>query len=54
MHALDHVFYCVGCKVSLCPDCYIEEHMGHPKKRLEDVYGATKKRIDEHYELFKE
>lgn len=40
--------------MSLCPDCYIDEHLGHPKKRLEEVYNVTMKRIDEHYDLFKE
>ena len=40
--------------MSLCPDCYIDEHMGHPKKRLEEVFKASKKRIDEQYDTFKE
>lgn len=47
-------YYCLAesCQRPLCPDCYIEEHLGHPKKPLKAVYEKKRREIDSAMETF--
>ena len=40
-------YFCIPCKASTCPECYIEDHTGHKKKRIDTAYAAAKSKIDE-------
>ena len=31
-----------ACRLSLCPDCFIEGHIGHKKGRVKEIYENTK------------
>ena len=30
----------------LCPDCYIDDHLGHPKKLFKAVYEERKREVE--------
>ena len=47
-HNLEKIHFCMdeGCKKALCSDCFIEEHIGHKKRRVAEVYLESKKKID--------
>ena len=44
IHDLSKTLFCMdeGCKFALCYECYIEQHIGHQKAKLEDVWEANK------------
>ena len=44
----DKVYFCLGerCQKSVCPDCYLDEHSGHPKKSLEAAYEERKRQVN--------
>ena len=42
---MDKVYYCQTCIVALCPECFIEEHIGHQRLILKKVYEERKKSI---------
>ena len=44
-HDLDKVFFCDTCKLSVCPLCSVQEHVGHAKENLKTVYNQRKKSI---------
>ena len=50
---MEHQYFCIDCKMSLCPDCYIEEHHSHARERLNEVYALVKANIDDSYDHFK-
>ena len=31
-----------GCKLALCAECFIDNHIGHKKGRMKEVYMASK------------
>ena len=47
-HSLDKVYFCLAetCQVPLCPDCYIDDHLGHPKKLFRTVYEERKHEVE--------
>ena len=53
MHDMKLCYFCLDCDQSLCPDCYIEDHLGHSKRRLKDVFAEKKSLIKESLEELK-
>ena len=53
MHDMKLFYFCLDCDQSLCPDCYIEDHLGHSKRRLKDVFAEKKSLIKESLEELK-
>ena len=47
-HGFDKLYFCLAddCQEPTCPDCYFEEHVGHPKKSLQAVYDERKREVD--------
>lgn len=46
-HDLDHLYFCLeeSCQVPLCPDCYIDDHFGHPKQSAKVAYEERKREL---------
>ena len=44
VHRTDKIFYCIDCAKPVCPVCFyeLEEHRGHQKKMLEEVFEEKK------------
>ena len=51
-HDFEKLYFCSeeSCQLALCPECYFEEHLGHPKKKLKDVYEKRKRVLDDKME----
>ena len=47
-HRLEKVYFCLeeSCRKPLCPDCYFDEHLGHPKKLFIDEYTERKHEVE--------
>ena len=47
IHELEKSNYCMdaNCNMPLCPECYIESHIGHKRGRIIDVYEDSKLRV---------
>ena len=46
LHELDKVYFCVTCSEVLCPDCFIDNHIGHERKNLKKVYEERKQSLN--------
>ena len=48
-HDLDKKYFCEdeGCQEALCPECYYENHTGHPKKLLKTIYQEKKREVQD-------
>ena len=46
-HSINKIYFCLAesCQTPLCPDCYIEEHLGHPKTPFKAIYDAKKREV---------
>ena len=44
-HDMSHAYFDTQCNVSLCPDCYIDSHLGHKKTHLRDAFAAAEKKV---------
>ena len=53
MHDMRLCYFCLDCDQSLCPDCYMEDHLGHSKRRLKDVFADKQSLIKESLEELK-
>ena len=55
IHSFEKSYFCMesGCKVALCPDCYIEGHMGHKKRRVKSMFDECISEIDKAIEPHK-
>ena len=40
---MDKCYLCEPCKRNICPECYIEEHLGHKKVPLVEKFEQVKK-----------
>ena len=47
-HEYVKTYFCLeeGCQMPLCPDCYFDDHLGHPKKSLKAVYEERKREVE--------
>ena len=47
-HELKKSYYCtkISCMKAICPECFIEDHEGHEKKKLKDLYEEKMRLID--------
>ena len=47
LHGLEKYYFCTnkGCQKALCPDCFIEDHIGHSKKPIQTVYIEGKQEV---------
>ena len=46
MHGFERTHYCVDCTKALCPECILEEHEGHQRKKVAEVYKEKKEQFD--------
>ena len=48
IHDLEKSNYCMdaNCKMPLCPECYIEGHIGHKRLRMKELYEDSKLTIN--------
>ena len=48
-HKLEKCYYCIQetCLKAVCPECYLEDHLGHQKTNLKDFQEQTKKIVDD-------
>ena len=48
IHYSPKSYYCIeaSCMKAVCPECYIEKHEAHEKKKLKDLYEEKKKLIE--------
>ena len=48
LHKLEKSYYCMNerCKLILCPECYIEGHIGHKRGRIEEAIEGSKLTVD--------
>ena len=46
LHKLDKVYFCVKCSEALCPDCYMDNHIGHKRKNLKQEYEERKQSLN--------
>ena len=44
-HDLEQIYFCETCQSVICPECLIEEHMGHKRRILKEVYEERKNEI---------
>ena len=44
-HQMKKYFFDTDCQLDLCPDCYIENHIGHKKNFLVKEFVNTKAKI---------
>ena len=51
-HCKDHdcpkSIYCLKstCLEAFCPECFLEDHQGHEKKKVKELYEEAKKMVD--------
>ena len=52
-HETEKFYFCITCQKSLCPDCYIERHLGHKKNHIKKEYADVKRKIQNELEVIK-
>ena len=51
-HCKDHdcpkSIYCLdpSCEEAVCPECFLEDHKGHERMKVKELYEDVKKKID--------
>ena len=45
VHELDKVLYCMTCREAYCPECFMDNHIGHERKNLQKVYQEKKQSL---------
>ena len=52
-HGLDKCYFCMNadCMKALCPDCFIEDHIGHTRKHLNTFYKEGKQKVADALEI---
>ena len=48
-HYLDKTWFCMtqGCLKAICPECYVEGHIGHKKILVKKAYQKSKLKVAE-------
>ena len=54
LHNVDRIYFCVTCKVVMCPECLLDGHTAHERKILTDEYQKRKQEIIDASEPIKE
>ena len=56
LHNLDKCYFCMneGCMKALCPDCFIEDHIGHKKTNFRTVFSEGKQKVSAAIEIIDE
>ena len=48
LHDLEKCYFCMNeeCLKPLCPDCFMENHIGHKRRKITEVYREKKEEVD--------